>query len=44
MNTEKLVSARSIHQVTFVAQALVTAIKTEGICFKCAEIGHWRNE
>jgi hypothetical protein len=29
------------HQVTFVAQA---AVKTEGICIKCGEAGHWKNE
>ena len=32
------------HQTTSVAQALVAAIKTEEICFKCGETGHWRNE
>jgi hypothetical protein len=26
------------------AQAFVAAVKTEGICFKCGEAGHWRNE
>ena len=31
------------HQITYAAQAFVTAIKTEGICFECGEAGHWRN-
>ena len=32
------------HQITFVAQAFVAAVKTEGVCFKCGETRHWRNE
>jgi hypothetical protein len=27
-----------------VAQAFVAAVKTERICFKCREAGHWRDE
>ena len=32
------------HQITSMAQAFVAAVKTEGICFKCGEAGHWKNE
>jgi hypothetical protein len=32
------------HQITFMTQAFVAAVKTERICFKCGEAGHWRNE
>jgi hypothetical protein len=29
-------------QVTSVAQVLVAAMKTEGICFTCGEKGQWK--
>jgi hypothetical protein len=32
------------HQITTMIQKFVAAVKTEGICFKCEEAGHWRNE